>query len=92
MVEEFITRLQAIGVIEPGEFEVEWPPIDAPGEKDRAELLGKYTAAMQQASSAGLSEPLFDANELRRVAGYDDRADDGMEGGPEDAPEDEPAA
>lgn len=80
MLEEFVKRMQAIGAIEQGDFEIEWPPVDAPGEKDKAELLAKYTAAMQQAFAAGLSEPLFDANELRQVAGFDPREDDGMPG------------
>lgn len=78
MLEEFITRMQAAGIIEAGEFEVEWPPVNAPTEKDKAELLGKMTAAMQQAFQAGLTEPLFDANELRAVMGFEQRSDDGM--------------
>lgn len=67
MLEEFITRMQAAGIIDSGEFEIEWPPVNAPTEKDKVELLGKMTAAMQQAYQAGLTEPLFDANELRAV-------------------------
>lgn len=78
MLEEFITRMQAAGIIESGEFEVEWPPVNAPSEKDKAELLGKMTAAMQQAFQSGLVEPLFDANELRAVMGFEQRADDAM--------------
>lgn len=78
MLEEFVTRMQAAGIIETGEFEVEWPPVNAPTEKDKAELLGKMTAAMQQAFQAGLVEPLFDANELRAVMDFEQRSDDGM--------------
>lgn len=78
MLEEFITRMQAAGIIEAGEFEIEWPPVNAPTEKDKAELLGKMTAAMQQAYQAGLTEPLFDANELRAVMDFEQRKDDGM--------------
>lgn len=78
MLEEFIRRMQAIGAIEQGEFEIEWPPLDAPGDDERFALLGQLTGAMQQAMSAGLAEPLFDANELRAVAGFEPRADDGM--------------
>lgn len=78
MLEEFVTRMQAAGIIEPGEFEIEWPPLDAPGDDAKYALLDKLTAAMQKAFQAGLSEPLFDANELRGVAGFEARVDDGM--------------
>lgn len=78
MLEEFITRMQAAGIIDSGEFEIQWPPVNAPTEKDKVDLLGKMTAAMQQAYQAGLTEPLFDANELRAVVDYEQRKDDGM--------------
>lgn len=78
MLEEFVRRMQAIGAIEQGDFEVEWKPLDVPGDAEKADVLGKLTAAMQQASSAGLTEPLFDANELRGVMDYEPRSDDGM--------------
>lgn len=96
MLEEFVARMQAVGLIEDGEFEVEWKPLDAPGEKDKAGLLVQYTTAMKQAFDAGLTEPLFDANELRNVADFEERPDDGMpqEGEPrigDDPPEVVPA-
>lgn len=78
MLAQLVTRLQACGIVDGGEFEIEWPPLDAPGDTDKADLLGKYTAAMKQAFDAGLTEPLFDANELREVVGFKKRADDGM--------------
>lgn len=86
MLEEFVTRMQAIGIIEAGEFEVEWPPLDAPGDDEKFAQLGKLTAAMKDAQAAGLTEPLLDANELRKVAGFEERTDDGMpeEGDPAD--------
>ena len=80
MLEEFVSRMQAAGVIEGGEFEVEWKPLDAPGEKEKAGLLVQYTTAMKQAFDAGIGEPLFDANELRKVADFEEREDDGMPG------------
>jgi hypothetical protein len=80
MLRELVTRLQAIGAVEAGEFEIEWPALDMPGDTEKADVLGKMTAAMKQAFDAGLSEPLFDANELRRVIGFEKRADDGMPG------------
>lgn len=88
MIEEFIRRGQAGGWFEAGDFEIEWPPLDAPGDDAKATILGKLTAAMQQAFSAGLTEPLFDANELRGLMGFEERDDDGMpeEGDPADPP------
>ena len=89
MIEELVTRLQAAGLVEAGDFEVEWPPLDAPGDLDKVEVLGKMTAAMKQAFDAGLTEPLFDANELRKVAGFEERPDDGIPG--EGDPDADPA-
>ena len=94
MLEEFVRRMQAAGVIDEGDFDIEWPPVNAPSDLDKLTNLGKATAAMQQAFQAGLTEPLFDANELRQMVGFEPREDDGMpeEGDldPED-PEADPA-
>lgn len=78
MLEEFVRRMQAAGVIEASDFEIEWPPVNAPSDLDKLTNLGKATAAMQQAFQAGLTEPLFDANELRQMVGFEPREDDGM--------------
>lgn len=90
MLTEFVTRMQAAGLIDPGEFVIEWPAVDAPSELDKLTNLGKATAAMQQAFQAGLTEPLFDANELRAMVGFESRTDDGMpaEGDPSSVPTD----
>lgn len=80
MLTELIERLQAAGLAEAGEFEIEWPALDAPGDVEKADLLGKMTGAMKQAFDAGMTEPLFDANELRGVMGFEEREDDGMPG------------
>lgn len=80
VIEEFVSRMQAAGIIDDGEFEVEWPDIGAPSDEAKYTNLGKLTAAMQQAAAAGLTEPIFDANELRKVAGYEERTDDGLPG------------
>lgn len=77
-IEEFITRMQACGVVEAGEFEVEWPPIDAPGDEAKYGLMAKLAAAAKDAQAAGITEPLVDANELRAVGGFPERQDDGM--------------
>jgi len=78
MLEELVTRLQAVGAIEAGEFEVEWAPLDSPGDDAKAGVLGKMTTAMKDAAAAGLTEPLFDANELRGVMDFEERVDDGL--------------
>lgn len=92
MLEEFITRMQAAGVIASGEFEIEWPPVNAPSDLDKLTNLGKATAAMQQAFQAGLTEPLFDANELRAMVGFEPRSDDGMPQEGDPLPGDDPNA
>lgn len=78
MLTEFVKRMQAAGLIDEGEFEVEWQPLDAPGDTEKADLLGKYTTAMKQAFDSGLAMPLFDQNELRGVVGFEEREDDGL--------------
>lgn len=88
MLAQFVTRMQAAGIIEAGEFEIEWPPLDAPGDEEKFALMDKLTQAMERAFRAGLSEPLFDANELRAVAGFEPRADDGMPEEGDDPPAD----
>lgn len=94
MIEQFVRRLQACGAIDAGDFEVEWPQLGAPTDTEKLDNLGKMTAAMQQASNAGLTEPLFDANELRKAVGYEERTDDGMpaEGGADPAQPVDPVA
>jgi hypothetical protein len=71
MIREFVRRMQACDVLPTGDFKIEWPPLDAPGDKDRVEILKAMTAAMQAAAAAGLTEPLFVGKELRKVQGYD---------------------
>lgn len=70
MLEQFVRRMQAAGIIEAGEFEIEWLPLDAPGDKDKLEILKAMTAAMREAFAAGI-QGLFDADELRRVVGFE---------------------
>lgn len=87
MLEDLIRRLQAIGAIEAGEFEIEWPRVDAPSEKDKVEILGKMTGAMEQAFQAGAGLPLFTVDELRAVVDYEagvDLPDLPIEGDPND--------
>lgn len=70
MIEEFIKRMQAAGIIEAGEFECEWADLAAPSDAEKLVSLKAMTAAMKEAFGAGLQD-LFDVNELRAVAGYE---------------------
>lgn len=78
MLEEFVRRMQAAGVIDVCDFVIEWPPLNAPSDLDKLTNLGKAAEAMQKAFQAGVTEPLFDANELRAMVGFEPCADDGM--------------
>ncbi len=94
MLEEFVRRMQAAGIVEQGEFEIEWPPLDAPGDDAKFAQLGKLTAAMQQAHGVGLA-PIFTMDELRQVAGFEPMPEDQMlpEGDPlADDPSADPTA
>jgi len=77
MLEEFVRRMQAAGIIEAGEFELEWPDVAAPSESEKVDLLKAYTAAMREAFSAGV-QGLFEADELRRVVGFEPLQNDGI--------------
>ena len=77
MLEQFVRRMQAAGIIEAGEFEIEWPEVAAPSEREKVELLKAYTSAMREAFAAGV-QGLFEANELRRVVGFEPLQNDGM--------------
>ena len=92
-IETVVRRLQACGIVAAGEFEIEWPALDSPGDAEKTDLLDKMANAMQKAFQAGLTEPLFDANELRAVVDYEPRSDDGMpaEGDPALDPGADPA-
>lgn len=70
MLEQFVRRMQAAGIIEAGEFAIEWPPLDAPGDKDKLEILKAMTTAMREAFGAGV-QGLFEVDELRRVVGFE---------------------
>lgn len=77
MLEQLVRRMQAAGIIEAGEFEVEWPDVAAPSEKEKVELLKSYTAAMREAFGAGV-QGLFEADELRAVVDFEPLQNDVM--------------
>lgn len=70
MLVEFVTRMQAAGIIDAGEFEIEWPDLAAPSDKEKLEIVKGMTAAMREAFGAGVQD-LFDVNEIRAAAGYE---------------------
>lgn len=75
MLEEFVQRMQAAGIIEAAEFSVEWPDIAAPTDEQRLGNAGKMTAASQQAVAAGM-RPIFTEGEIREAAGYEPLPDE----------------
>lgn len=74
MLEEFVKRMQAAGLIDEGEFEIEWPPLDAPGDKERLDLVDKMAGINLKAFQAG-DQPVFNTNEQRKAAGYEEIPD-----------------
>lgn len=72
MIEEFVRRMQNAGIIDAGEFEIEWDDIAAPSDKEKLEILKGMTSAMKEAFGAGVQD-LFDGNELRAVLDYEQR-------------------
>ncbi len=93
-IEEFIRRGQAHGWVPEGEWEVEWKPLDAPGDKEKGEQAERL-AKINQAMAAAGHEPPFSPNEVRKVLGYEDRAelpDMPEEGDPDADPNADPAA
>lgn len=67
----FIKRMQAAGLVAPGKFEIEWPPLDAPGDTEKLDSAGKMTEINLKAFQAG-DAPIFTSNEVRKVCGYEE--------------------
>ena len=72
MTRRVIRRLQECGIVEAGEFVVEWPDISAPSDADKLGHAAKMAEVNRSAPGAG-TEPPFDANEIRQAAGYEPR-------------------
>lgn len=75
MLEQLVKRLQACGLVDAGEFLVEWPDIAAPTDAqklDHAKAMAEVNAAV--ARTPGMTEAPFDADEIRQAAGYTGRA------------------
>lgn len=73
MLTEFVARMQACGVFEPGEFEIEWPDLGAPTDEQKLDNASKMATANKTAFDGGATDPIFDANEIRKAAGYEER-------------------
>lgn len=90
MLTELVTRLQKAGLVDAGDFEIEWPPLDAPGD-DQKLALSKTMADVNSANFLAGGQPVFDGNEIRKAAGYEERT--GLENLPgEGDPADDPLA
>jgi len=72
MLEEFITRMQACGVIDAGEFEVEWPDLGAPTDEQRLANAKAMADTAKTCFDAGMVVPVFKENEIRKAAGYEE--------------------
>jgi len=73
VITELVTRLQAIGVIESGEFEVEFPDLAAPTDAERLDNVAKMAIINKTNFDAGGTDPVFDGPELRKAADYEER-------------------
>lgn len=75
MIEEFVRRMQAASIIEAGEFEIEWPDIAAPSDKEKLENAKAMAAINTEVFNAGMQgEVPFDGVEIRKAAGWRDPA------------------
>lgn len=72
MLEEFITRMQACGVIEEGEFEIEWTDMGAPTDEQRLANAKAMADILKVGFDAGEAVPIFKENEIRKAAGYEE--------------------
>lgn len=72
MLRELITRLQGCGAVAAGDFEIEWPPLDAPGDTEKLDNATKMAAINKADTEAG-GGGVFDENEIRKAAGYEEK-------------------
>lgn len=86
MLTEFVKRMQACGVFEAGEFEIEWPPLGAPDEAKKLGFAKTMAETNQIAFNGGATEPVYDHDEIRKAAGYEERAEGEGDGFKEDKP------
>lgn len=90
MLTEFVQRMQACGVIEASDFEIEWKDLGAPTDEQKIDKAKKMAETNQIAFNGGATQPVFDTEEIRKAAGYEERegaGDEFREGDPEADPE-----
>jgi uncharacterized protein len=92
MLEQLVRRLQAAGLIDAGPFEVEWPDLAAPSDDEKLDRADKMERVNKSAADSGRT-PMFEPDEVRKVAGYEPLTDAGMpiEGDPAADPNADPA-
>lgn len=66
-----IRRLQACGIVEASDFEVEWKPLDAMGDGEKADIAAKLATINKDMVAAGRNAP-FSENEVRKVLDYEE--------------------
>lgn len=75
MLEEFVSRMQAAGIIEGGDFEIEWPDISAPSDKQKLENAKEMAAINAESYKVGMAGELpFIGAEIRKMAGWNEPA------------------
>jgi hypothetical protein len=77
-LEALVKRWQAAGWIEAGDFEIEWPSLDAPGDAEKLDHASKMGDVNHKVFTAG-GIPPFSGNEIRKVAGFEERDDEGID-------------
>lgn len=73
MLTEFVTRMQACGLIDAGDFEIEWPDLGAPTDEQKIDKAAKMATMNKTTFDGGGTKPIFDENEIRKAAGYEER-------------------
>ena len=87
MLKQLVRRMQAVGLIEAGDFTVEWPPLGEPKEADKLANAQSMATTNKTAFDGGSTEPVFDIDEIRRVAGFEQRESGGDQFKEETPPE-----
>jgi hypothetical protein len=86
---EFVTRMQAAGIVEGGKFEIEWKDLGAPTDEQKIAKAKAMAETNKIVFDGGGIEPAFDIAEIRKAADYEQREGQGDEF-KEDTPPPEP--
>lgn len=73
MLKQLVRRFQAIGLIEAGDFTIEWPPLGELSDGQRIANAQAMAETNKIAFEGGSTVPVFDIEEIRRQAGYEQR-------------------